>query len=84
MAAEMAAAGVAGEGPGLPAGAAYRAVVGAAGDALLRESAARTANASVGWTPWLVVDGEMRMPAELDYLKMVCDAYNGTRPAGCP
>lgn len=57
---------------------------GAAGDALLRESAARTADASVGWTPWLVVDGEMRMPAELDYLKMVCDAYNGTRPAGCP
>lgn len=57
---------------------------GPTGEALLHESAAKTSNASVGWTPWLVLDGTMQMPAQLDYLKMVCDAYNGTKPAGCP
>ena len=58
-------------------------VAGPTGEALLRESASKTAEAQVGFTPWLIVDG--KMATQLDYLKLVCDAYDGhPAPSGCP
>ena len=34
------------------------------------------------WVPWVVVDGKL-MGEEDNFLKMVCDAYQGEKPASC-
>ena len=37
------------------------------------------------WTPWVVMNGKPLSSKQLDesLVKVVCDAYTGTKPAGC-
>ena len=36
------------------------------------------------YTPWVLVDGTLSKSDGDKILKEVCDAYTGTKPAGCP
>eukprot|EP01065_Artemidia_motanka_P051125 TRINITY_DN8915_c0_g4_i1.p4 TRINITY_DN8915_c0_g4~~TRINITY_DN8915_c0_g4_i1.p4 ORF type:complete len:157 (+),score=49.74 TRINITY_DN8915_c0_g4_i1:320-790(+) len=56
----------------------------ATADKLTMQAGKKTADYGSGrvGTPWVVVSGQVVNEANL--LQIVCDAYNGTKPAGCP
>lgn len=62
-------------------------VKGAEGNALMHTIAQATANLQPAhtFTPWIVLNGKPLSSAQLDQelTKVVCDAYTGTKPAGC-
>lgn len=60
---------------------------GADGDAVLRAAAKATAvygDARYEATPWCLVEGAIVPGDGSTFLAMVCDAYKGTKPSGCP
>jgi len=63
-------------------------VDGPDGQAMLEASANMTLSPpAVVWTPWFELDGKVpgggKQPIEIDYLKVICDAYTGTPPESC-
>eukprot|EP01088_Endostelium_zonatum_P010930 TRINITY_DN24634_c0_g1_i1.p1 TRINITY_DN24634_c0_g1~~TRINITY_DN24634_c0_g1_i1.p1 ORF type:complete len:224 (-),score=57.26 TRINITY_DN24634_c0_g1_i1:55-687(-) len=56
---------------------------GTQGDHLLSASFAHSAAAGVAETPTTVINGKYYIGGAPDPLRIICDAYTGTKPAGC-
>lgn len=57
------------------------------GNKLMHEIAVATNNLNPPhqWTPWVVMNGKPLTDSQMDdtLIKLVCDAYQGTKPAAC-
>jgi len=60
-------------------------VTGPAGNAAEHAVALATNALAIQYTPWLVINGK-HIPDQQtgNMLKLVCNAYTGTKPSGCP